>query len=185
MNVYEEEKYPFLRVEDRFLKQVIQEEVPFLGVCLGSQLLAKSCGARVCKSPLKEVGWFQVGLEPTAEEDPLFEGLGPSLDVFQWHEDTFDIPAGGVLLAKGRDCPHQAFRIGRFAYGIQFHIEVTEGIIAQWCQSYFKSEDFSLRQKAQEMVEGYKRKKEDFDKQSDVIYQNFTRLISHKRVAKG
>jgi GMP synthase-like glutamine amidotransferase len=133
MNVYEEKEFPFLKEEDIFIKEAVKKEIPFLGICLGSQLIAKACGARVRKSPVKEVGWFKVALEPTVEDDPLFEGLAGSLEVFQWHEDTFDIPSGGVLLAKGGDCPHQAFRIGRSVYGIQFHIEVTERIIADWC----------------------------------------------------
>ena len=77
MNVYEEEKYPFLKSEDKFIKRVVSEEIPFIGICLGSQLLAKACGAKIRKSPEKEIGFLPVRVK----KDPLFEGLDKELDV--------------------------------------------------------------------------------------------------------
>jgi GMP synthase-like glutamine amidotransferase len=93
MNVYEEQKFSFLRDEDAFLKKVIQERIPALGICLGAQLLAKACGAVVKRSPVKEIGWYPIKLTPQAKSDLLFSGLDDDLDVFQWHEDTFEIPS--------------------------------------------------------------------------------------------
>ncbi len=183
MNVYEEDRYPFLKAEDVFLKRLMREEIPLLGICLGSQLIAKAGGARVRKSPVKEVGWFKVQLAKEAQSDSFFSGLPEEIEVFQWHEDTFDIPANGVLLAQGVHCPHQAFRVGRCAWGIQFHIEVTERIIADWCRAYFKSDDLALRQKAQDMLEAYRQKKALFDKNSEILYRNFAKLIL-QRLAK-
>ena len=178
MNVYEEDKFPFLKEEDGFLKRAIKKEVPLLGICLGSQLIAKACGVRVTKSPVKEVGWFKVRLQRGARNDPLFKGLAEEIDVFQWHEDTFDIPEEGVLLATSAGCSHQAFKIGRCAYGIQFHIEVTETIITDWCKAYFQSETREKQLKAKSMLETYRNKKNNFNKQSELVYRNFETMIN-------
>ena len=185
MNVYEEDKFPFLKAEDKFLKKVIQEEVPFLGICLGSQLLAKACGAQVTKSPVKEVGWFKVQLNQRAQQDPLFKGLSEHIDVFHWHEDMFAVPAHGVLLATAVGCPHQAFKVGMCAYGVQFHVEVTETIIADWCNAYLTSGDPHKQEKAQAMIKIYEQKKKDFSKQSNVIYRNFEQYLKKNAKVKG
>jgi GMP synthase-like glutamine amidotransferase len=132
MNVYEEEEYPFLKEEGLFIKQVLREEVPFLGICLGGQLLAKACGGAVTKSPHKEIGWYEVELTREGRRDSLFRGLPATLSVFQWHGDTFAVPPGGVLLATGKLCRNQAFRMGSCAYGLQFHAEVTADMVKGW-----------------------------------------------------
>ncbi|MDD5423097.1 MAG: type 1 glutamine amidotransferase [Candidatus Omnitrophica bacterium] len=138
MNVYEEADYPFLRDEDIFLKKALQEEIPILGICLGAQLLAKACGAEVRKAPEKEMGWRRIELTGDGEKDPFLAGLPKELEVFQWHEDTFDIPKSAVRLANSKSCRNQAFRFGKNAYGLQFHIEVTPEIIESWINGYIK-----------------------------------------------
>jgi len=187
MNVYEEDKYPFLKEEDKFLKAAIKSEIPLLGICLGSQLIAKACDARVVKSPVKEVGWFKVKLNETARQDSLFHGMNSEFDVFHWHEDMFQIPQRGTLLATGKGCPHQAFKAGACAYGIQFHIEVTEPIIADWCKAYLASQDPEKQKKAKDMLAIYQEKRGSFNQQSDIIYKNFAQIISKRKVltAKG
>ena len=132
MNVYEEKEYPFLAEENRFIKQLIEQEVPFLGVCLGAQLLAKAAGAKVYKAPVREIGWFKVRLTPEGEKDPFFDDVGDELDVFQWHGDTFDVPKGAKLLAKGDQVPNQVIKVGERAYGVQFHLEVDETVLKKW-----------------------------------------------------
>lgn len=162
MNVYEEDKYPFLKDEDRFIKLLIKEEVPFMGICLGAQLLAKACGALVYKAPVREVGWHNVELSG----DPLFKGLSKNIDVLQWHEDTFDIPSNGILLATGRDVRNQAFRFGKCAYGIQFHIEVTPQMIIDW----FGND--AVKYKIPD--------EERFKNQAVTVYENFLGLSAQK-----
>lgn len=100
MNVYEEDKYLFLKQEDEFLKEVIEKGLPALGFCLGAQLIAKAKGALVKKNPQKEIGWFKVSVTGEGSSDPLFQGFQGEFDVFQWHGDTFNIPEGAVRLAE-------------------------------------------------------------------------------------
>ena len=132
MNVYEEEKYPFLKAEDEFIKKVVTGKIPYLGICLGAQLLAKACGAKVRKNRVKETGWYEVSVTPDGMRDGIFSLLPESFTVFQWHEDTFEIPGNAAHLASSLDCRNQAFRSGPKAYGLQFHVEATGNMIGKW-----------------------------------------------------
>jgi len=131
MNVYEEERHPFLRDETRFLQTAAAHNLPVLGICLGAQMIAKAAGAVVTKNHVEEVGWGTVRLTGEGLVDRLFFGLPPVLPVFQWHGDTFGIPEGGALLATGDDCRNQAVRFGR-SYGLQFHLEADRPLLASW-----------------------------------------------------
>jgi GMP synthase (glutamine-hydrolysing) len=134
MNVDEVERYPFLAREIRWIREAMAMELPLLGVCLGSQLLAKAMGARVYANDRKEIGWCEIRTTPEAADDPLFSESGPVETVFQWHGDTFDLPEGAVHLAEGQTCRHQAFRYGPSAWGLQFHIEMTAELIGSWLE---------------------------------------------------
>ena len=136
MNVYEEDRYPFLRDEDLFIKEAIQRGRLVLGICLGAQLIAKALGAKVSKAPLKEIGWYNVSLTNIGSHDPLFSKLPKTFSIFQWHGDTFEIPRSGKLIATSNSVPHQAFRYGDNAYGLQFHFEVTMEMITEWMKTY-------------------------------------------------
>jgi GMP synthase (glutamine-hydrolysing) len=131
MNVYEEEAHPWLVAEDGLLKQALAVDCPVLGICLGAQLIAKAAGAAVSPAPVQEIGWRRVQLTPQGQADPLFAGLGPELSVLQWHGDTFALPAGAALLARGDEVPHQALGLGR-AYGLQFHVEASPEMARAW-----------------------------------------------------
>jgi GMP synthase (glutamine-hydrolysing) len=131
MGVYEQAQYPFLRDEMRLIKSALKLERPVLGVCLGSQLLAAVLGAEVRKGERKELGWHPVTLTEFAAQDPLFAGVRPGFWPFHWHGDVFSLPKEGVGLASSRQTPCQAFRYGKNAYGILFHLEVTREQISQ------------------------------------------------------
>ena len=146
MNVYEDDRYPFLKKEDLFIKEAIQRGKHILGICLGAQLIAKALGARVTKSPVKETGWSKVSLTEEGSKDRLFVALPKAFPVFQWHEDTFETPNWGKLLATSTAVPNQAFRYGDNAYGLQFHLEVTKEMIREWTDEY-SQETPSLRAK--------------------------------------
>lgn len=132
MGVYEDEKYPFIRPELKLIEDALKKRVPMLGVCLGSQLLAKAAGARVYKGGAKEIGWHGVTLTEDADYDWLFLGFPDRFNAFHWHGDTFDVPRGALMLASSELFPNQVIKVGPAAYGIQFHLEVTEQMIREW-----------------------------------------------------
>jgi len=125
---------PYLEREMQYIRQAAQAGQPVLGVCLGAQLAAKALGARVFRNPVGEIGWFDVHPTEAAREDSLFRGLNRSETVFHWHGETYDLPPDATLLAGSERCRHQAFRVGSRIYGLQFHLEVTPEMIADWCR---------------------------------------------------
>lgn len=144
MGVHDGARYPWLREEDRLLRQALDRKIPVLGVCLGSQLLAKAAGARVSPGPRKEIGWYPIELTPEGAADPLFRHLPPRFETFEWHGDVFELPPGAVSLASSAQYPHQAFRLGARAYGLLFHLEVTEEMVRRFC-SLFSAEVEEVR----------------------------------------
>ena len=136
MGVYEQAKYPFLRDEMRLIESALTLGIPVLGVCLGSQLLAAVLGAEVKKGERKELGWHAVRLARFAAQDPLFAGVRPEFWPFHWHGDVFSLPKQAVGLASSQRTPCQAFRYGKNAYGILFHLEVTEEQISQMLSAF-------------------------------------------------
>jgi len=180
MNVDQEARYPFLKAENEFIGKVLKTGVPYLGICLGAQLLAKAAGASVVQSPVKEIGWYHITLTPEGKKDPLFKGFRTQDPIYQWHEDMFQIPRGGLLLATNEGCPHQAFKVGLHAYGLQFHIEVTDKNIKAWCDAYGRSQEPGDREHARSMIEEYGKLKPVFEKQAQRLYQNFLEIIHVK-----
>ena len=101
-----------------------------IGVCLGAQLIAEVLGGRVYRNPDKEIGWLPIQLTDAGRASPLFGFLPPSLTVFHWHGDTFELPAGAVHLARSAACAHQAFLYDGRVLGLQFHLESTPESVA-------------------------------------------------------
>jgi GMP synthase (glutamine-hydrolysing) len=136
-------RYPFLASEIELLRGILAKGQPVLGVCLGSQLLAHAAGARVYPNqrkdgagafhPLREVGFGQVRLLG-ARHEPALAGLGDELPVLHWHGDTFDLPAKAVRLAENDACANQAFRMGKRAFGLQFHVETDAELVRAWAR---------------------------------------------------
>jgi GMP synthase (glutamine-hydrolysing) len=129
MGVYEADRYPHIKVECELIETALKRDIPVLGICLGSQILAHVLGANVRKHEQKEVGWHDVELTEEGRKDPLLAHFAPRERMFQMHGDTFDIPRGAAHLAKSAICPGQAFRYGTKAYGLQFHLEVDQAMI--------------------------------------------------------
>lgn len=122
----------FLAAELKLLQLAITDDFPVLGICLGAQLLAKAAGAAIHTAAEQELGWYPLSPAAAAANDPLFSLLSDDLRVFQWHGETFTLPAQATLLASCRNVLHQAFRLGTCQYGLQFHVEVNEAIIRDW-----------------------------------------------------
>lgn len=132
MNVDELAAHPYLLRERELMAKAVADGVPVLGICLGAQLLARALGARVRRAPARELGFKPVRLTAAGSADPLLATFGQSPWVFQWHEDTFDLPEGAELLATGDAVVNQAFRYGNRAWGVQFHFEVNQEGIDTW-----------------------------------------------------
>lgn len=132
MSANDTEEYPFLEPELDWIREAVEAQVPILGICLGAQLLAKALGKKVYPNRVPEIGWYEIEVLPSAAADRLFGTCDAAETVFQWHGDTFDLPPGAVHLALSRACRHQAFRFGRTAWGLQFHIEMTPAVIDTW-----------------------------------------------------
>jgi GMP synthase (glutamine-hydrolysing) len=130
IGVYEVEAYPWLVNETGAIGDRLRAKKPTLGVCLGAQLMAASLGARVGRGPAKEIGYAPLNLTPPG----LNSVLAPLADqpVLHWHGDNFDLPPGAVRLAFTAACPNQAFALGAYALGLQFHVEVPPECIERW-----------------------------------------------------
>jgi GMP synthase (glutamine-hydrolysing) len=127
--VYETDKYPYLQVEIDLVRNVAAEGLPILGLCLGGQLMAAALGGEVRPAGRKEIGFFDVTLEPISEYDPLWRGLPRSFPATHWHGDVFEIPPGGMRLGSSAMTPNQLFRYGHALYGFQFHLEMTPDLL--------------------------------------------------------
>lgn len=132
MGVYEQDRHPFIARELALIRSALGQRVAVLGVCLGSQMLAAAAGASVYKGGAKEIGWYGINLTNAGKVDPLFRGMPEAEVVFQWHGDTFDVPKGAQNLASSPLFQNQLIKVGPNAYGVQFHLEVTEPMIKDW-----------------------------------------------------
>ena len=126
MSVNDERELPWLVPEKALVRSAIVAGKHVLGVCLGAQLIASALGARVYKNAVKEIGWWKLMREPGAAEHPLGAALPDGIEVFHWHGETFDLPAGAVRLARSEACLNQAIAVGPRVLGLQFHLETTE-----------------------------------------------------------
>lgn len=131
MSVYEEDKYPWLKEEKKFIKKAILLNKNVLGICLGSQLIAEVLGAKVYKNKDKEIGWFEIQLTNQGKQSEFFENFPGKMKVFHWHGDTFDLPKNAVHVASSMACKNQAFTYGDNVVALQFHIEATKKLITE------------------------------------------------------
>jgi GMP synthase-like glutamine amidotransferase len=128
MGVYEQEKHPHLREEIALLGKAVKAEKPVLGICLGAQLLAASQGSEV-KPGDKEIGWFAVHKMPDACKDPVLRRLPENFSALMWHGDHFPLPKGATHLLGTQKCACAGFRVGKKAYGLVPHLEMTAAMI--------------------------------------------------------
>jgi len=123
------EKFDYLKNEMNLIKKFTEQKKPVLGICLGSQLIAKTFGAKVFPGPKKEIGFYN-DLQIN-NNSKLFEGFQNPFTVFHWHSDTFDLPIGAQRLVSSTNYENQAFQINN-TIGIQFHLELTIEMIKLW-----------------------------------------------------
>lgn len=132
MGVYEVHRHKHLLHEMHVIEQALKKDVPILGICLGSQLLSHVLGGRVFQGQEPEIGWCPISLTEEGSKDPLFRGFNAQEEIFQVHQDTFDLPHSVTHLAQSAMYPAQAFRHGDKVYGFQYHLEVDEAMILRW-----------------------------------------------------
>lgn len=131
-NVDQVDQHPHLASVREFTRGAVEAGIPYLGICLGSQILARALGREVVKGPVREVGFEPIRPTHEVKDDPLLSLLVDGDMVLQWHEDTHELPDGAVLLASGDRVPLQAYRVGTTAWGIQFHLEVDAVELGWW-----------------------------------------------------
>lgn len=120
---------PYLQAEQKLIKKTVDDNIPVLGICLGSQLIAKTFGGKVYRGPKKEIGFYHdLKIDNNSK---LFSGFTNPFTVFHWHGDTFDLPEGAVRLAHSENYQNQAFQINS-AVGLQFHLEVNSEMVNLW-----------------------------------------------------
>jgi GMP synthase (glutamine-hydrolysing) len=173
MGANDDLRHPFLTpLKDR-IRETVMRGVPYLGICLGGQLLAAALGARVASHRWEELGNLEVSLTDEGASDPLFSGIDGTFGTFQWHHDSFDLPDGARLLASSPACPHQAFGIGERAWGLQFHPEVTEEIIRGWCAG-----DPATAPRTEELVADWRTRETRYRGVARRMISNFAKTIT-------
>jgi GMP synthase-like glutamine amidotransferase len=175
MSVYQ--NLPFLEEQQKLIRNANHHQVPLLGICLGSQLIAQALGGRVYKGQRKEIGWFEVKVNNEGRND-IFKGItNERIKVFQWHGDTYELPKSAILLASSNLYP-QAFKVGT-SIGILFHLEVTHEIIRNWTSNY-RLEMTEVGVSTDSILNN---KKDEFENLADnckVVYSNFFKMISKR-----
>ena len=172
---------PKMTQELQHVRTALDAKIPYLGICLGLQVLVKAGGGGVVKSPLKEVGFrdpenhvFDVALSDEGREDPLFRDIQSPFHVFQLHGETVEPTALMVVLGVGRYCRNQVVRVAPNAYGVQFHNELTPEMFEAWC-----TEDEDLRRLDREQLRTeYSALKDDLEKTGKQLIRNFLRLTT-------
>jgi GMP synthase (glutamine-hydrolysing) len=172
MSVSDVTEFPFLQQLKEQTKEVVRKEIPYLGICLGGQLLAEVLGGRVDLQKRGELGCHLVTLTEQGQHDPLFAGVPKQFISFQWHSDSFEPPPGAVHLAWSDACPYQAFRWGKAAYGIQFHPEVTREIAEDWSRD--------LGEERRELLLDFNREQQACHAASLIFLANFLTLVQRR-----
>jgi GMP synthase-like glutamine amidotransferase len=131
-NARDDEKHPYLADLSALMRSFGDAGKAVLGICLGSQLLARAYGGDNLIGTAPEFGWRVIEKTEHGKSDPVFSAVSDSFLSFQWHDDTFTLPQGAVHLAENAAARHQAFRLGRAAYGFQFHFEADRNVVDDW-----------------------------------------------------
>ncbi|SCY04553.1 type 1 glutamine amidotransferase [Desulfoluna spongiiphila] len=154
MGVADENAYPWLAPEKRFIKAAVAREKKILGICLGAQLLAEALGAEVTRNPHREIGWFPVTRDPALSDTRLGEVFPQQAEVFHWHGDTFGIPEGAIPVGSSEACKNQGFFMDDRILALQFHLETTPDSATQLIENgRHELEELPFVQKEAEMLD--------------------------------
>ena len=164
----------YLHEEKKLIHSSFELGIPIFGICLGSQLIASSCGGKVYRGPKKEIGWGEVRITSKGQSSIFDKILGGKIRVFHWHSDTFTLPSEAEILSES-DLYIQAFRF-KNAIGIQFHLEVTKNMIQNWISKYHKELKYENLSR-DELVNDIDRNVSELESISKIVYKNFKSII--------
>jgi GMP synthase (glutamine-hydrolysing) len=177
MNVDMTDRYPFLGDERALVRTAVDSGVPYLGICLGSQMLARALDHPVYPAGVREIGFNAVHPTSAASGDPLVSVFGDGDMVFHWHEDTFGLPEGATLLATGDLVPMQAFRYGDAAWGIQFHLEVDRAEVGLWLEIAGEDEVLAWGKTAEQVRQETERYIDGHEARARELFGRFWELV--------
>ncbi|MBO0794515.1 MAG: type 1 glutamine amidotransferase [Ktedonobacteraceae bacterium] len=175
-HVYEATSYTYFAEEIALIRRAVAEDIPFLGICLGGQLLAHTLGGIVKKHVVSEIGFYIVQLTEEGKQDPLYAGLPGYQKVFHWHEDVFDLADDSILLATTAETPNQAFRYGHRAYGLQYHIEITPELLHSWLREVGPEEDTPDLARIRALESLTQSEFVEYQEHTRIIFRNFLRI---------
>jgi GMP synthase-like glutamine amidotransferase len=135
-NARDDEKHPYLPHLARLMRDFGEAGKSVLGICLGSQLLARAYGGENLIGAAPEFGWCSIVKTAHGKADPVLSAVSDEFLSFQWHDDTFTLPPDALHLAENESARHQAFRLGRGAYGFQFHFEANRAVVRDWVTQF-------------------------------------------------
>ena len=164
----------YLLEEKKLINSSFNLGVPIFGICLGSQLIASSCGGKVYRGPKKEIGWGEVRITSKGQSSIFDKIIGSKIRVFHWHGDTFSLPSEADVLSES-DLYIQAFRF-KNAFGIQFHLEVTKNMIENWIRKYDKELKNEKISRDGFLID-IDRKVSELERNSKIVYENFKSTI--------
>jgi GMP synthase-like glutamine amidotransferase len=165
----------YLLEEKKLINSSFNLGVPIFGICLGSQLIASSCGGKVYRGPKKEIGWGEVRITSKGQSSIFDKIIGSKIRVFHWHGDTFSLPSEADVLSES-DLYIQAFRF-KNAFGIQFHLEVTKNMIENWIRKYDKELKNEKISRDGFLID-IDRKVSELERNSKIVYENFKSTIA-------
>ena len=177
MNVDMTDRFPFLAEERSYVRRAVDTGIPYLGICLGAQMLARALDRKVHPAGVREIGFNTLHPTREAAEDPLMSVFRDGDMVFHWHEDTFELPDRATLLATGDDVHLQAFRIGERAWGMQFHFEVHRAEMELWLKSAGEDEVRRWGKTSAQIVEESERYLSTQERRAVEVFERFAEVM--------
>lgn len=185
MNVDMTDRYPFLADELAMVRSATEARIPYLGICLGAQMLARALDHPVYPAGIREFGFNALHPTPEASSDPLLSVFEDGAQVFHWHEDTFDLPEEAILLATGDHVEMQAFRYGDTSWGLQFHFEVDRAEIDLWLAAAGEDEVRAWGKTTQQIMDEVDRFLEDHERRARELFNRFWDVVRARSADRG